>query len=187
MTKPKPLFIAEVKTCSPFGFKSDKSWRELFELALSTADMLSIHVEQDFGGNLQSLELARKLCHIPILAKGYHKTNKDVDRSFEAGADNVLVVGRKPPYDKYGVAALLYEPLSAEYIHGYRNYPMVWNARDLRTGNKKSDSINSIRNKHKSLLYQASFIKSPDDIADGVDGFIVGEHLPEFIKALSRR
>jgi indole-3-glycerol phosphate synthase len=41
----KPLIIAEVKTASPFGFKSDRRWDELLALADEISDMVSIHTD----------------------------------------------------------------------------------------------------------------------------------------------
>ena len=37
--------IAEVKLISPFGFKSSKSWNELFGIASTLGDMISVHTD----------------------------------------------------------------------------------------------------------------------------------------------
>ena len=38
--------IAEVKTISPYGFKSDKSWEELFKIADEIGDIISVHTDK---------------------------------------------------------------------------------------------------------------------------------------------
>lgn len=67
----KPLFIAEVKTQSPFGFFGNKSWDELFEAANKVGDIISIHTNPLWGGSFDHLMLARRMTNKPILAKGH--------------------------------------------------------------------------------------------------------------------
>ena len=67
--------IAEVKTQSPFGYKSDKSWDELFEVANKVGDIISIHTDRRWGGSFELLQKARSLTNKPILAKGIHKND----------------------------------------------------------------------------------------------------------------
>ena len=61
--------IAEVKTGSPFGYKSEESWDELFEVAESVGDILSIHTDPRWLGSFELISKARKLTDKPILAK----------------------------------------------------------------------------------------------------------------------
>ncbi|HEY9481074.1 MAG TPA: hypothetical protein VIR98_02465 [Candidatus Paceibacterota bacterium] len=88
--------IAEVKTQSPFGFCSDKSWDELFTVANEIGDIVSIHTDPRWGGSFDLVRKAKSLTTKPILAKGIHVTDDDVRQTIEAGADYVLVVGRIP-------------------------------------------------------------------------------------------
>lgn len=53
--------VAEVKTESPFGFRSDKSWQELFDLAEALGDIISIHTDPRWGGSFELLKKARTL------------------------------------------------------------------------------------------------------------------------------
>ena len=64
--------IAEVKTHSPFGYTSEKSWDELFAVANEIRDILSIHTDPRWGGSFELLEKARSRTNKPILAKGIH-------------------------------------------------------------------------------------------------------------------
>ena len=51
--------IAEVKTQSPFGFRSQKSWDELFVIADSVGDMLSVHTDPRWGGSFDLIRRAK--------------------------------------------------------------------------------------------------------------------------------
>ncbi|MBP6974654.1 MAG: hypothetical protein KBB54_01790 [Candidatus Pacebacteria bacterium] len=88
--------IAEVKTQSPFGFKSEKSWDELFAVANEIGDILSIHTDPRWGGSFDLVRKAKALTNKPILAKGIHATDMEVQQAIDVGADYVLVVGRIP-------------------------------------------------------------------------------------------
>jgi len=99
--------IAEVKTKSPFGFRSKKSWDELFRIANEHGDWLSIHTDPRWGGSFELIKKARSLTKKPILAKGIHRSDKDIKQALKLGANYVLVVGRIP---KAHLNKLLIEP-----------------------------------------------------------------------------
>src|SRR5262249_23380508 len=92
----KPTIIAEVKTKSPFGFVSQRSWDELFQIADKVGDIISIHTDPRWGGSFDLITRARTLTKKPILAKGIHKKDSEVQKEIESGADFVLIRGRIP-------------------------------------------------------------------------------------------
>lgn len=47
--------ITEVKTESPFGFKSDKTWDELLAVAEKVGDMISVHTDPCWGSSFALL------------------------------------------------------------------------------------------------------------------------------------
>src|SRR3989344_6841606 len=105
--------IAEVKTKSPFGYKSDKTWDELFQVAEHIGGMISIHMDQRWGGSFELLKKARALTKKPILAKGMHKTDEEIKAAINLGADWVLVVGRIP---EMNLDKCIIEPLALEEL-----------------------------------------------------------------------
>ncbi|HVU06469.1 MAG TPA: hypothetical protein VHE10_01625 [Candidatus Paceibacterota bacterium] len=176
--------IAEVKTRSPFGFKSEKSWDELFSLANEIGDMVSVHTDPRWGGSFALIERARSLTRKPILAKGIHATDGEIDRAVKAGADYVLVVGRIP-----GVHAekCLIEPLTLEELKAVpKSLKVVWNSRDLSDGSLKRETFEEARTLFAGWLCQASNIRTVEDIRDGADAVIVGAALPDFAESLKR-
>ena len=90
----KTAIITEVKTQSPFGWESDKTWDELFAIANDIGDILSVHTDARWGGSFDLIRKARAMTDKPILAKGIHATDDDVQQAIDAGADFVLVVVR---------------------------------------------------------------------------------------------
>lgn len=176
------LIIAEVKIKSPFGFKSEKSWDELFIIADKAGDMLSIHTDPRWGGSFDLIRKARKLTKKPILAKGIHATDEEVKKAIEAGADFVLVVGRIP---KMHQDKCLIEPVSiAELARVPSELKAVWNSRDLSTGGFKSEAFEEARKVFRGWLCQASNIKTVADIKEGADAVLVGANLAEFTRSL---
>ncbi|MBI3259427.1 MAG: hypothetical protein HYZ54_08155, partial [Ignavibacteriae bacterium] len=109
----KVQIIAEVKIQSPFGFKSDKSWGELFQVANTIGDIISIHTDSRWGGSFELLKRARLLTTKPILAKGIHSTDDDIEKAVAYGADWVLVAGRIPRIRK---EQCLIEPFTFEEL-----------------------------------------------------------------------
>lgn len=178
----KPLFVAEVKTESPFGFKSKKRWWELFEIANKHGDMLSIHTHSQWGGRYNDILEARSETDKKILAKGIHGDDADIKRALDCGADYVLVVGRIPP--KGLIEHCWVEPTeSYQFTHFPKNVKAVWNQRDLFNGHSKAMTFEDIVSCYKTpWLCQASGIKEPKDVHPKANAFIVGEHLPEFVK-----
>ena len=171
--------IAEVKTQSPFGYKSEKSWDELFEVANRIGDIISIHTDPRWGGSFELLRKARSLSAKPILAKGIHKTDGDVRTAINCGADCVLVVGRIP---KIHSDKCMIEPLTLDALRMIpQNLKAVWNARDLDTGNSKTETFGEARKIFKGWLCQASNIRTVADIQTGTDAVLVGTRLLNFV------
>lgn len=184
MTK-NPLLIAEVKTKSPFGFKSHKSWDELFEIANKYGDIISIHTDVRWGGSFDLIKKAKQLTNKPILAKGIHKTDDDVQKAIDAGADYILVVGRIPQIYK---ERCLIEPLTLDELKNIPNdLKVVWNSRNLSDGSLKKETFKQARKIFDGWLCQASNIKSVDDVTSlsevnkNADAILVGEHLESFL------
>jgi len=178
----KPLLIAEVKTKSPFGWKSEKSWDELFEVAEKAADMISIHTDARWGGSFDLVEKARRLTTKPILAKGIHRDDSQIEEAIKAGADFVLVVGRIPAVH---LDKCLIEP---DTLHELSKIPtnlrVVWNSRDLKTGGLKEETFEEARALFKGWLCQASNIRTVSDVKTGADAILVGTHLAGFIHSI---
>lgn len=184
----KPLFIAEVKPCSPFGFKSKLTDVGLLRVALEYGDMLSIHTHKQWGGSYDWLKKVRQTTKKKILAKGIHGDDADIKRALDHGADYVLVVGRIPP--KGLIEHCWVEPTEFRQLMDIpKNIRTVWNQRDLLTGGNKPfdfDCVRGVPFSRGRWLCQASGIKTPKDIHPKADAFIVGEHLPEFVKKWKR-
>jgi len=174
--------IAEVKTQSPFGFQSDKSWDELFTIAKENGDIISIHTDPRWGGSFELIKKAKALTSKPILAKGIHATDDEVKQAVEAGASYVLVVGRIPAI--YTEKCLI-EPLSLDELKTIpENLKVVWNSRDLSDGGMKQETFDDARKIFKGWLCQASNINTIQDIKEGADAVLVGTHLLEFSRSL---
>lgn len=177
-----PLLILEVKTISPFGFRSKKSWDELFAVAERRADIISIHTDPRWGGSFDLIRKAKRLTKKPILAKGVHESDEDIQRAIEAGADCVLVVGRIP-----GIHAekCLIEPLSLDELRRLpKNLKAVWNSRDLSNGGLKEETFEEARQVFAGWLCQASNIRTKGDIKEGANAVLIGANLEEFIESL---
>ncbi len=174
--------IAEVKTHSPFGWKSDKSWDELFAIANQVGDVISIHTEPDWHGSLDLIRKAKSLTNKPILAKGIHPVDEDIQKALEAGADFVLVVGRVP---QIFLEKCWLEPVNIQEL---KNFPegtkVVWNTRDLNTGNPKVETFTEARQLWTGWLCQASNISIAADVDPLADAILVGSHLSEFVQSL---
>jgi indole-3-glycerol phosphate synthase len=172
------ILIAEVKTHSPFGWKSERSWDELFEIANKYGDWISIHTDPCWNGSFELVAKAKRLTDKPILAKGIHARDDEIQKAFDAGADYALAVGRIP---KVNSDKCLIEVLSvADFAELPVGTKAVWNSRDLDTGNQKPESFTDARAAWDGWLCQASNIRTPDDIGPGADAILVGTCLPEF-------
>jgi len=175
--------IAEVKTQSPFGWKSDKTWDELFTIAEEIGDIISIHTDARWGGSFDLVKKARQLTKKPILAKGIHEEDERIAEAIQYGADWVLVVGRLPKVYK---TKCIIEPISLYELGKIPKYfKALWNTRDLKTGNIKKETFEEARALWNGWLCQASFLKTVSDIEDGADAVLVGTNLVTFAKSLS--
>lgn len=174
--------IAEVKTKSPFGFESNRTWTELFNIANEISDMVSIHTDARWGGSFDLLERARNLTSKPILAKGFHSNDSDIARALDCGANYVLVVGRIP----HGyVERCFIEPFTLKELYELPlEAKVVWNSRDLSTGKPKYETFEQARELWKGWLCQASYIKTIKDIKPGANTVLVGTHLEMFAASL---
>lgn len=174
--------IAEVKTESPFGYRSRETWDELFTVANKIGDIISVHTDPRWGGSFDLIKKARQLTGKPILAKGIHATDDEIVRAIDSGADFVLIVGRIPKVHK---EKCLIEPLTLDELKTIpQNLKAVWNSRDLSNGKLKSKTFEQAREIFKGWLCQASNIKTVADIKDGANAVLVGTHLLEFAKSL---
>ncbi|GBE20066.1 MAG TPA: hypothetical protein ENG87_03470 [Candidatus Pacearchaeota archaeon] len=170
--------IAEVKTKSPFGFTSDESWKDLFNLANNVGDIISIHTDSRWGGSFDLISKARKLTDKPILAKGIHAKDEEIAIAIENGADFVLVVGRIPNIHK---DKCFIEPFTLDELSKIPStFKVIWNSRDLLTGEFKKETFKQARKIWKGWLCQASNIKSVSDIKQGANAVLVGANLREF-------
>lgn len=181
----KVEIIAEVKTKSPFGFQSEKSWDELFAIANEVGDIISIHTDVRWDGSFNLVKKAKSLTGKPILAKGFHKSDSEIRKAIDAGADYVLSVGRIPEIYK---EKCFIEPLSlAELEKIPENLKVVWNTRDLDSGDLKKETFEEARSIFKGWLCQASNIKTILGTKVGANAILVGSHLPEFHRSMSSR
>lgn len=170
--------IAEVKTQSPFGYTANKTWDELFVIAEKVGDILSIHTDSRWGGDFSLITKAKSLTKKPILAKGIHATDEEIQKAIDAGADYVLVVGRIPSIH---LDKCLIEPYTLEELSTIpEQVKAVWNSRDLKTGGLKTETFAQARALFKGWLCQASNIKTLEDIEKGADAVLIGTHLEEF-------
>ncbi len=149
-------------------------------MASEHGDWISIHTDERWGGSMELIRKARKLTKKPILAKGIHATDEEVNQAIQAGADYVLVVGRVPQVhkDKCLIEVLLLE----QFEMLPKGTKAVWNQRDLSTGKSKKETFAQARKEWKGWLAQASLLKKPKDVANGADAYIVGSDLPEFVR-----
>ncbi len=184
-------FIAEIKMQSPFGFKSKHRWDELCDLAIKHGDIISVHTNPKWGGSFNDIRRVKNITNKPILAKGLHLHDWEVNMAFDCGAEFVLCVGRVPQYSKY-IHRIFYEPLDMDelknsiymYNHLQSIHSLVWNQRDLFTGSVKTETIEDIMNldyPYLGKICQASLISTKKDVHPDVDSFIVGEHLEKFV------
>lgn len=184
--------IAEVKTESPFGFKSKASWEELFNLANANGDILSIHTDPRWGGSMELIKKAREKTERPILAKGIHDTDDLIRKAHNTGADLILVVGRLPNFHNGLLKKCLIEPTSIQNMKdillecSMRGFEprIVWNSRDLETGELKMETWKEARKLYRGWMCQASNIKSIKDVEKDADAVIVGENLARFLSSI---
>jgi hypothetical protein len=188
-----PLFIAEVKVASPFGFESEHSWDDLFDLACEHGDAVAVHTDTRWGGGFSDISAAKNRIasyrlNKLIVAKGIHAKDSEIALALACGANLVTVVGRVPP--PHLAPVCIYEPRTFdEYVRSgadRQRRNMMWNERDLETGwhREEEEDFGVVRSFHPGWLCQASFIEHPDQVDPHADAFIVGEHLPTFVEEL---
>jgi hypothetical protein len=137
-----------------------------------------------WGGHFSYLLEASRPVHEKgklLLAKGIHRTDSEIVRALEYGADLVLVVGRRPPPELAPVC--IWEPSTYEsLVFRDARTKVMWNARDLANAGqpRKDADITAVRRFHDGWLCQASFISDPKDVDPRVEAFIVGSQLPKF-------
>jgi len=200
----KQIFIAEIKTQSPFGFKSEHSFGDLMDVAIENGDWISVHTNALWGGDYNAISFVRRNTNKPILAKGIHATDDDVLKAIDHGADYVLVVDRQFNGNTHVGKQVIYErhdphfafqnskgwsqlDMQVHRINGNfpnENIPLKYlvNARNLSTGKMKPNYTGEMINYIKAGVWvcQGSGIKSRSDVHLNVHAFVVGEHLIDF-------
>lgn len=181
----KPIFVAEIKTLSPYGFKSQYSEELLTDLAITSGDYVCVHTDPRWGGGMLKLKtikqrLINRKQDQKLVAKGIHFSDDYIKAAFDNGADYVLVVGRVPNTYEF-IDKCWLEPLTPEQYNRFvevRPDAIVLNFRDLTTGERRAWDVEK---KPKGIkLIQASHIQHPGDVKTWADGFIVGENLSLF-------
>lgn len=207
---PKPIFIAEVKTKSPFDVAPriygprKQSFHELAELAIKYGDWISVHTNPLWGGGYEAIEYVRRLTDKPILAKGIHSRNDDIKKAFDYGADYVLCVDRDfwknghREWSEYPASNIIMELSSLDVVSAdtlgqmtAMGTKVVHNRRDMKTGKTifTPDMYAEYRAKFKWLC-GASTIHVPSNVEQlfpGCDAFIVGTCLPLFCSILDSK
>lgn len=189
----KPIFIAEIKTQSPFGYRSEHTFAELMEYAIKYGDWISVHTNALWGGDFDSVSFVRRNTNKPILAKGIHATDDDIQRAIDHGADWVLVVDRMNFASEFRKHVLvetndqnifnhpnLGNHKLASPVSVYRDLKYVCNSRDLRTGLRKQNYELPLFIDAGAWVCQASGIRQPKDVHPKVNAFIVGTYLTDF-------
>ncbi len=190
--RPGQLLIAEVKTTSPFGWEADESWEERFAIAEEHGDWVAVHTDERWGGSFELLAEARARTDKPLLAKGIHKDDSDIEAAIAAGANAVLAVGRLPHIYR---ERCLIEPRDVYELRHFAlsGLRLAWNSRDLDTGEPKTDpttgrqiSFADALEVYPRTFCQASYVRTPDDVHPKADAVLVGTHLPEFVAMLDK-
>ena len=198
--------IAEVKPWSPFGKRlTQNSWERQLDLAIKTGWMISSHTHHIWKGSIEQIKRTRERTDKPILAKGFHVTDEEVDEMLGAGATSVLVVGRIPQkHNRCFIEPLTIEELATVPTTSWA----VWNSRDLSSlkvlpgipqflldrwkqmdtsGDRKKESFQEARRVFKGKLCQASNITTIDDVLPGADAILVGSALETFAASIGIR
>lgn len=161
------------------------------ECAIRHGDWISVHTNALWGGDYDAISFVRQYTNKPILAKGIHGTDDEIRRALDHGATYVLTVDRYPDKDKIHPSNILLEISNTNVVENnirdnyYLRYSKyVCNSRNLRTGlPKKAWELDFYINSGVWTC-QASGIKSPEQVDQRVNAFIVGEHLVDFCKKL---
>lgn len=191
-----PIFIAEVKTKSPYNFQSKYSFEFLLELAIQNGDYISIHTNPLFNGNFENIHRARKQTSKPILAKGFHDNDDDIKKAIDFGADYVLVVDRFTKLLDSDLRNKLFLEFSNDSFisrlteKDKKELKFVYNGRNLKTGiAKKYIGDYDKYRENVNWLCGASLLRDRFDVQlfyPKCDAFIVGENLLNFIQNESK-
>jgi indole-3-glycerol phosphate synthase len=206
----KPIFIAEIKTKSPFGYESKYTFSKLMEYAINYGDWISVHTNALWGGDFDTISYVRKFTDKPILAKGLHGSDEAVQTALYHGADFVLSVDRVPkseylasrcifelsnielPDDKrksYEAFLSVGDKQSYDYMDNLHKTKwnkflmentVVCNSRDLLTGKQHTISELDKYIKKCGKVIQASNISDISQVNPYVFGYIVGTNLIDF-------
>lgn len=189
--------IAEVKTISPSGYVAREKWDDLFQIANDIGDIISIHTDHRWGGSFDLISKARQLTKKPILAKGLHFYDDEVEKAFSLGADYVLVVGRVPSkISESRQQNILIEPYDLLQLRNIpERFKIVWNSRDLvkslidgrEIDRDQNQSFEDARKIRPGWMCQASNIRNIDDVNLKADAILVGTHLKEFAKSIKNK
>lgn len=134
------------------------------------------------------MALVREACSRtdkPVLAKGIHHTDSEVEEALHWGAKYVLTVGR---VSEDFVDRTIFEPLNLEQMYlpmfVHPQVKVMWNSRSLSTGKAKQHTVTDVRDGYKGWLAKASFILHPEDVykRTDIDAFIVGSDLRSFVE-----
>lgn len=183
------LFVAEIKEISPFGYVSRYSFKELTAVAIEHGDIISCHTDARWGGRWDTLRKVRGMTHKPILAKGIHAADNDLEKALRCGADKVLVVGRIPdesfwPYIWLELTSMQQLPQFIEKLP--LEVPFVCNARNLDDGGRSNLKWETIRNTAPDkFMVQASLVSSLKDVMPDAQAVIIGENMIPFAKELN--
>lgn len=171
------ILIAEVKTQSPYGYVAENSWDQQFAIADAVGDWISVHTDDRWGGSLDLVRKAAALTDKPILAKGIHERDEQLNDAFEAGAQFALVVGRYV-HDGRILVEVTDTSMLVQLPHTTK---VVWNQRDLTTGRRRVIPFKAVRGLWPGWLCQASLLHSRDEIDPRADAALVGQYLTSFI------
>lgn len=164
-------------------YKSQLSFHQLLNIANQHGDWISIHDNALWGGDYESISYARLRTDKPILAKGLHSTDDDIQRALDHGANHVLVVGRIPKEDLINTCLL--EPLSyTQFIQMHAQHPnarYVINSRNLTSGEQLYLNMNDYT-KTGAWICQASNIYNPSELKPDISAFLVGTYLDSYVR-----
>jgi len=186
----KPIFIAEIKKKSPFGFRSKRTWGDLCKLAIEYGDWVSVHTDHRWGGSFKSLIKVREKTDKPILAKGIHCLDSEIEKALALGADYGLCVGRIPDRIRMNhpewIDKIIVEPnaVFTGLTIMNRSVKVCCNQRDIASGRAYSTNMVDFFRPYQDWICQASMIETVADVREKVDAFIVGEHLETFVETL---
>src|SRR5689334_7495453 len=97
LSQPGLAAIAEFKRRSPSAgdIRPGARVEEIVpSYAASGAAAISVLVDGRFGGTLDDLRAARAATHVPLIAKGFFRTEEQLAELGEAGADAALLILR---------------------------------------------------------------------------------------------